>query len=173
MTLQLRDYCPSDRDACIAIFQSNVPRYFRDHEREEFLTFLDAAESPYFVVTSGAAVLGCGGFAICPGDHRADLCWGMVDARAHRKGVGEFLLFARLHRIAENAEVQRVRLGTSQLTDGFFRRYGFSIQSQTADGIAEGLDDVEMHLELTEEIRESFHRTWRKIVSQRSVFRDA
>ena len=148
-------------------------RYFRDHELEEFLTFLDAAECPYFVVTAGTDVLGCGGFAICPGDHRADLCWGMVDARAHRKGVGAYLLFARLNGIAAHAEVKRVRLGTSQLTDGFFRKYGFCVQSQTADGIADGLDDVEMQLELTDEVRASFQRTWKEIVAQRSVSPDA
>lgn len=164
MHLQLREYRPTDRNACITLFRTNVPRYFRDHELDEYLQFIDSSGCPYFVVVSGADTLGCGGFGIRPGSDTADLCWGMVDASHHRKRIGEFLLIARLHRIVSETEARSVRLGTSQLTDGFFERFGFTTQSRTAGGISEGLDDVQMHMTLTGDIRESIERRWRVAV---------
>lgn len=163
MKLNVREYCSADRNACEAIFQTNVPRYFRDNELSEYLEFIDTSGCPYFVVTADEEIVGCGGFGIHPGTVVADLCWGMVDARQHRRRLGEFLLFARLHRIVTTTDATSVRLGTSQLTDGFFKKFGFNTQSMKAGGIAEGLDDVQMQIELTDDVRQSIQNTWSNI----------
>lgn len=149
MALQHRPYRSSDRDACIEIFRSNAPQFFRDDELEDFLGFIDAFECPYFVVFSGEEIIGCGGFGIEPDCETASLCWGMVRREHHGKRIGAYLLFVRLHEVATTTDARFVRLGTSQHTEGFFRRYGFSIESTEPDGIALGLDDVEMRIELT------------------------
>lgn len=158
MHLQFREYLRSDRDACIEVFQTNVPRYFREHELNEYLQFIDAGRCPYFVVDAAAGTLACGGFGFRPGSDTADLCWGMVDAEHHGRRLGEFLLLARLQRIVTHTHAQSVRLGTSQLTANFFLKYGFTIKSRAPDGIAEGLDDVQMRLDLTEDRRTAIQR---------------
>lgn len=164
--LKFREYRPTDRDACIAVFQSNVPRYFRDHELNGFLEFVDWSGCPYFVLVTDEIIIGCGGFGVRPRSDTADLCWGMVDSSHHRKHLGEFLLFARLNRIIREAGVNAVRLGTSQLVDPFFQRFGFAVQGRTTDGIAAGLDEVEMRLELTAEVRNSIQQKWNDISGQ-------
>ena len=150
MTLRHRPYTASDRDACVEVFRSNVPKFFRDHELEEFTDFIDAFECPYFVVLSDDEIIGCGGFGIEADSETASLCWGMVQQEHHGKRIGAYLLFFRLHEIATSTDAKFVRLRTSQHTEGFFRRYGFSIESTEPDGFAPGLDDVEMRIELTD-----------------------
>jgi predicted GNAT family N-acyltransferase len=147
----------------VHIFQSNVPRYFRDHELPEYLDFLDSSGCPYFVVTVNGVVVACGGFGIRAGSDGADLCWGMVDATRHRKRIGEFLLLGRLYRISKETDAKHIRLGTCQLTEGFFRRYGFETQSRTRDGVADGLDDVQMRMELTDDNRALICRQWMEL----------
>jgi GNAT superfamily N-acetyltransferase len=166
MNLQLHAYREANhREACIAIFKSNVPRYFRSHEFDEFLNFLDAVQCHYFVVTLDEQVRACGGFGVREGSSVADLCWGMAHADYHGQGIGTFLLFARLFKIATETNATAVRLGTCQLTDGFFQRFGFAIQSLTTDGLAEGLDDVQMQMILTEDVRETIIQHWHKMQS--------
>jgi predicted GNAT family N-acyltransferase len=165
MTLQHRLYRASDRDDCISIFRSNVPQFFRDHELTDFTEFLDASDRSYFVVYAGKQIVGCGGFGLRSGSDTADLCWGMVHRGQQGKRIGAYLLLARLNDIITTTDAKQVRLGTSQHTDGFFQRYGFQIQSTKADGIAAGLDDVEMRIDLTDTNRESIARNWREFVS--------
>lgn len=160
MLPRFRDYDVADRDSCVSIFRSNIPRYFREHELAEFLEFLDSSECLYFVVTDNDLVVACGGFGIGADGDGADLCWGMVESSAHGKRLGEFLLLGRLQRISSETEAKHVRLGTCQLTEGFFRRYGFETQSHTTDGVADGLDDVQMRMELTDENRRLIGRQW-------------
>jgi N-acetylglutamate synthase-like GNAT family acetyltransferase len=164
MTLQYRPYRASDRGACIAIFRTNVPRFFRDHELEDFADFIDSSGCEYFVVLAGGEIAGCGGFGLRDGGDAADLCWGMVHREQQGKRIGAYLLLARLRAVATTTEAKYVRLRTSQHTEGFFRRYGFEIQSSKPDGIALGLDDVEMKLDLTDANRASIERYWREMV---------
>src|SRR5260370_31745648 len=59
--MDVRPYQSSDRDACLALFDSNVPRFFAALERGGFESFLDAPDCSYFVMEHEGAVLGCGG----------------------------------------------------------------------------------------------------------------
>ena len=130
-----------------------MPRFFRDHELPEFAAFLDRGECPYFVITDGGTIVGCGGYGQRPECELADLCWGMVAPDRHGQRLGELLLLGRLRRILSDLTVTGIRLGTSQLTEGFFQKYGFATKKIVADGIDSGLDDVEMLMRLTPEER--------------------
>ena len=158
-----RDYSPSDRRDCMAIFSSNVPRFFRERERADFEAFIDTSGCPYFVVGVSHIIVGCGGYGIREPGGLADLCWGMIDASYHGNHCGEFLLLARLREIVDCQNVTGVRLTTSQLTEGFFQRYGFEVQSREADGIDDGLDSVEMRLDLTRDLRASVLARWQSM----------
>lgn len=145
--MRVRDYTTADRSACLAVFDSNVPRYFVPVEREQFAAFLDALPGPYLVVEDEAGhVLGCGGYAVTPGTTTADLCWGMVRLERHGTGLGQLLLDARLERVRADAAVEAVALNTSQHTRGFYERLGFRTERVIPDGFAPGLDRCDMRL---------------------------
>lgn len=143
--LRIRGFVDGDRAACLSLFDSNVPTYFRADERAEFEAFLDALPDPYLVLRSGDdEPLACGGFALAEGGRRADLCWGMVRSERHGTGLGRRLTEARLERAARHPGVEVVALNTSQHTVGFYEALGFETVAVEADGYAAGLDRCEM-----------------------------
>jgi hypothetical protein len=164
-----RRYLSRDRGDCLRVFSSNVPRYFREHERAGFETFLDSSGCPYFVVELSGAIVGCGGYGVREPGALADLCWGMIDVDHQRNHLGEFVLLSRLHTIVMDERAPGVRLATSQLTDGFFQRYGFTVLSRSRNGIGEGLDEVEMRLDLTEDAQEWILHRWHQISSDNNT----
>ena len=52
--MDIRPYLASDRDACLAIFDSN----FDAARRAEFERYLDRPEGPYFVMEHDGAIVG-------------------------------------------------------------------------------------------------------------------
>ena len=141
-----RPYRDADRAACLRLFESNSPIYFDAAERSDFEAFLDEGW-PYQVVERDGRIVACGGHALEP-DGSASLCWGMVDGSLHRQGIGDALTRARIA-AAKAAGATAIRLDTSQLTTGFYERYGFEVLSVIPNGYAPGKDRCEMRLELT------------------------
>ena len=154
MTIVIRPYTPKDRAACESVFRSNVPGWFREHELPGFLQFIDAGDCPYFVIEDAGRIVACGGYGERPGIAVADLCWGMVARESHGHGIGTRLMLTRLQKIAANQRFSGARLGTSQLAEGFYRRFGFVTVERKKDGIDRGLDVVEMRLDFTPGSRE-------------------
>jgi GNAT superfamily N-acetyltransferase len=145
--MSLRNYEVSDRDQCLALLDSNVPRFFAPEERREFAAFLDALPGRYFVMQSGDDLIACGGYA--PKEMGCvALCWGMVRRDHHARGIGRRLLEYRLDHIRRDGSVVRVTINTSQHTSGFYQRFGFVADQIIPDGYAAGLDRWEMSLSL-------------------------
>ncbi|MDB5440025.1 MAG: family N-acetyltransferase [Caulobacteraceae bacterium] len=143
--MMIEPYQPGDRDACLAVFDSNTPRFFRPDEREAFAAFLDAPPGPYLVGRREGAIVACGGYGedpCAPGSWL--LCWGMVVAHLHRQGLGRALLQARLRAAAEAPGFRELRLNTSQHSSGFFERLGFVVTEVERDGYGPGLDRYAM-----------------------------
>ena len=150
--LRFRPWRGEDRDTGLALFDSNVPKFFAAQERADFIEFIEDLPGPYLIAfdADGVAV-GCGGYAAH--DKKPDtaaLCWGMIRGDFHRRGWGDALLRHRLREIAADAVFQRVEIETSQFSRGFFARYGFVQRKQVADGFAPGIDLIEMTLDLHE-----------------------
>ena len=144
---KLTPYGEEHRTACIAIFDSNLPEYVADYERELFTSFVDKGACPYFVVeATGGEIIACGGYAVTDGEAR--MCWGLVRRDLHRRGVGRFLLVSRLLRIHEECGDIRVTLDTSHKTSAFFERFGFHVLERIEDGYRPGLHKLEMALTL-------------------------
>ncbi len=146
--MDIRAYRPDDRDACLAIFDSNTPDYFRPEERAEFAAFLENPRCSYVVMEHEGAIVGCGGFHVRSGEPAAHLTWGIVRRELHRKGLGRFLLLYRLREIGKADGVQMVLVATSQLTAPFFESQGFKVMSVRKGGYAPGLDRVDMVMKL-------------------------
>lgn len=138
-----------DRMACLAVFSSNVPEFFLDSERAEFEAFLTELPGPYLTLRSSSSIVGCGGYAFGDREGVADLCWGMIDARYHGRGLGTLLTRARLDLALQDPEVRRVALSTSHKTVGFYERFGFRTLSTEPDGFGPGLHRCNMMLEAT------------------------
>ena len=143
--IAVRPYGPADRDACLRLFHSNVPRYFTPAEEAEYLAFLDALPGPYLVLEQDGAVVGAGGHAY-DGPGTVALCWGMVAASLHGTGLGQLLLDARLAAVARDPAVRTVRISTSQHTEGFFARAGFVTVRVQPGGFGPGLHRHDMEL---------------------------
>jgi ribosomal protein S18 acetylase RimI-like enzyme len=145
---RVRDYRATDRDACLAVFDSNVPGSFLAFERASFAAFLDRDDRGYLVVEDGAgAIVACGGYAVANGTTTADLCWGMVLQECQRSGLGRILVEQRLARIAADPRITRVAMNTSQDTRAFYEKLGFTTTHVIPDGIAPDVDKCEMVLE--------------------------
>jgi len=147
--MDVRPYLPADRDACLAVFDSNAPDFFKSHERRDFEGFLDRGAVPYFVMEHDGAIIGCGGYFVTEQKAVARLVWGMVRRDWRRQGLGRFLLLFRLRQITKAGGVEMVHLDTSPDSASFFQSQGFKLARVAKDGYAPGLDRVEMTMKLT------------------------
>ena len=143
-----RPYAPPDRPACLALFDSNSPRFFAQHERADFAAFLDKVEAepePYFVLERGGAVLACGGVGYEDFPALAYLSWGMVRGDLHGTGLGSELTQFRLTWLRQHwPEVTHAKIETSQHTENFYARFGFEVVEREQGGFGPGLDRVRM-----------------------------
>ncbi len=145
-----RRYQPRDVAECLAVFDSNVPRFFRPEERAELASFLRELPGPYFVLRmEDREIVACGGYAVREEAGAGDLCWGMVRRDLHGQGLGAALVRLRISALRADPRVARIELNTSHHTVEFYEQMGFSVVSVQRDGYAQGLDRCEMRLELT------------------------
>jgi GNAT superfamily N-acetyltransferase len=133
----------SDKKACLALFDSNVPDFFDATERRDFTAFLDIPGGQYFAIERDGAVIGCGGFAR-EDRGQARFTWGMVDRNCHGQGLGRLLAEYRLQAIEDTGDFSEVELFTTPTVAPFFSRFGFASQRVEKDGFAPGMDKVQM-----------------------------
>ncbi len=136
--MDLRLYTPADREACLAIFDSNTPAYLAPGERVEYAAFLAAPREEYYVAEHDGAVIGCGGLRMSAATP-ARLTWGMVHRDWQRKGVGRLLLLYRLRQLSRVApEAEFVALATTPAAQGFYEKLGFRVAAAPReDGLVE------------------------------------
>ncbi|HYC99025.1 GNAT family N-acetyltransferase [Brevundimonas sp.] len=143
-----RPYETRDREACLALFDGNCPRFFDASERAGYEAFLDGRDGPYQVIERDGRIVACGGHTMESDGRTVSLCWGMVEAGLHGAGLGTGLTRARLASARAAPGARTVRLETSQHTRGFYERFGFEAVRVRPDGFAPGIDACEMRLEM-------------------------
>lgn len=141
----IRPYTASDQEACLAVFRSNLPRYFDPSELPEFEAFLQNPSGDYFVLEIDGSVVACGGCYVLDGTGR--LSWGMVARERHHASLGTVLLAWRVNHLLQQSAVSEIGIDTSQHTEGFFARHGFSTTRHLTNGLAQGIDLVSMSLQ--------------------------
>lgn len=146
-----RPFRATDRAACLAVFDSNVPDFLAAGERADFSADLDVAargDTPYLVLTRAGGIVACGGLWLGPDGAEAALSWGMVARPFHRQGLGTRLLRERLALARTLPGLQRLTLATSQHTRAFYEGFGFQPVGITPEGLGPGLDRCDMILRL-------------------------
>jgi [ribosomal protein S18]-alanine N-acetyltransferase len=161
--MTLRAYRTSDKEKCLEIFRSNMPKFFAAYEEAEFANYLDQNPEYYFVLEN-PTLIGCGGYGIT--EATGYLAWGMVHHSQH--GAGKRLLLERLNFIGQHGEATSVVLDTSQHTFGFFEKLGFVTQKTTVDGYALGLHRYDMELTLNEDSRNIIQEKLALLLSTKS-----
>ena len=153
---RVRPYRPSDKEACLKIFDSNTPKYFLSNEKDIFAKYLDNHGEEYLIIeNSQGQPVACGGSVIGLDGGAASFCWGMVHKDWHGKGLGRFLLTNRLRALAQIPKMRLIRLDTSQKSVEFFMKWGFKTYRITQNHYGPDLHRYEMYLILDEEkIRE-------------------
>lgn len=151
--MSLRPYQPTDKDACMAVFHSNRPKFFTTEEIQEFSQFLDKALCPYFVQESeDKQIVGCGGYFFNEERSRGGLAWGMVHQDYHGQGLGKLLTLFRLVKLTEEIPTGELRIDTSHHTEAFYAKFGFVTEKVTPDGYGIGLHRHDMTVQLDETI---------------------
>lgn len=125
--MDIRPYAPRDLAACLALFDSNLGRFFAPEERADFELFLQSPPGHYLVMEHEGEVVGCGGYAFDDTGETASLTWGIIRRDLHGNGLGRFLLMYRLREIGKRGTVSRVRLITTPNVCGFFEKQGFRV----------------------------------------------
>lgn len=137
--VEIRPYLPRDRDACLAVFDSNAPEFFTVGQRPAFEDFLDGTDldgttRAYFVMEQDGAILGCGGYVL--GNADAHLMWGMIHRDWHKRGLGRLLLMFRLREIGK-AGAAMVRVEAPTRIAPFFERLGLKTVRAAGPGHVE------------------------------------
>lgn len=141
--MEFRPWRPSDLEGCLALFDSNVPDFFRELERLDFRDFLEDLPGPYFVLEESGEAVACGGVA-AEGDGTVSICWTMVRRDRHGEGIGRHLMGACHAAAREIPGTLRARLETIPEVAAFFTRLGYRTVRVEPDGYAPGMDRVRM-----------------------------
>ena len=172
----LRRYEDRDLAACLAVFDSNVPKFFAPHEREGFASFLGELERyavQYFVLVDGpdprSRVVACAG--VGRREDEARMCWGIVDAAHQGEGLGRLLLLLRLVRGAELG-ARRAGLDTIPSVAPFFEREGFVITGGEDDHYGPGIHRRDLLLMLDDATVSSLRARLAALIEGRVVLDD-
>jgi ribosomal protein S18 acetylase RimI-like enzyme len=162
--MKIRKYLPSDFEGCLAVFDSNLPLYFDDTERAQFVTWLEHCgnnaieyKSPTYsnaefdsyevVADETGRIVGCGGYYICKNLLEARMAWGMIHSGYHGKGIGTLLFQTRELEISKRYPNHRITLGTSQHTFHFYEKMGMEVIDIIKSGYGAEIDQYNMEMQ--------------------------
>lgn len=142
-----RRYETKDLEAVVAIFRSNIPKYFGPGEERGLREFLeDMRNENYFICELDGNVIGSGGFALND-DKTVSLCWGMIRSDLLGQGLGKQLTEFRINAAQDERPGFPLVISTSQHTKGFYERFGFRLTHHEPDGFGPGIDICKMRLD--------------------------
>ncbi len=146
--MKIRKYSLKDMPACMAIFNSNCPKYFALHELKSFENWLTNAQN-YYVIEENNQIIGCGGYDVNDKENKVALSWGMIHKDFHKKGFGRKSIEYRLELIKKLKKDFTIVLDTSQHTHKFYEKLGFKVDKITKNHYGKGLDRYDMSMQLT------------------------
>ena len=146
--MEIRAYKSEDLEAVVAVFRSNIPKYFTPEEEPGLYDFLEKYSGDYSVIEVNGEVVGAGGIALNELDSpTVSLCWGMVHRDHIGTGLGKKLTEFRIAAAREKFGDLPLTIGTSQHTQGFYEKFGFRLTDYEKDGYGPGIDTCKMLLD--------------------------
>ncbi|MVZ64451.1 GNAT family N-acetyltransferase [Sphingobacterium sp. DK4209] len=140
--LNIRPYQVDDYELVLRLFNTNVPSYFAEEERNDLIEYLNNEREEYFVIEQDTHLVGAGGINYKGND--AYISWDFVDASLQGLGIGKQLLSHRLEIIKSNKTVERIIVRTSQFAFKFYEKNGFVAIETHKDYWAPGIDMIYM-----------------------------
>lgn len=145
--MEIRKYTPADLENVVAIFRSNIPKYFTPGEETGLRNFLhDERGDDYYVFLIDGEIVGSGGIALNE-DETVSLCWGMIRKNHLGTGLGRKITEFRIEKAREQFPGLPLVTSTSQHTSGFYEKFGFHTVERISDGFGPGLDNCKMRLD--------------------------
>ena len=142
----LRPYENDDLDAVVAIFRSNIPKYFGPIEEPGLRNFLATRTEDYFVGEVNGEIVAAGGIALNE-DQTVSLCWGMVRQDHLGTGLGRELTEFRIQMSLEKHGELPLVISTSQHTQSFYEKFGFRLTEHEPNGFGPGIDICKMRFD--------------------------
>jgi len=146
-SLHFRPFLLSDREACLAIFDTNCPEFFAPNERKDYEQFLPGNPSAYEVCVRSHKIVGAYGFKISSERKRGCISWIMVDASDRGSGLGTRMIRRVLESISSKSATI-IDIAASQKSAPFFARFGAVEINRTVEGWGPELDRIDMKLTL-------------------------
>ena len=144
--MNFRPYTPDDLESVVAIFRSNIPKYFGPVEEPGLRSFLAERTEDYFVGEVNGQTVAAGGIALNE-DQTVSLCWGMVREDHLGTGLGRDLTEFRIAKAREKHGSLPLVISTSQHTQVFYEKFGFHLVEHTPNGFGPGIDTCKMRLD--------------------------
>jgi len=144
----IRKYEPQDLEPVVAVFRSNIPKYFGPSEEASLREFLAAMRAEdYYVIEVDGEIVGSGGIALNE-DNTVSLCWGMVREDHLGTGLGRKLTEFRVAASREKFGDRAMVTSTSQHTESFYEKFGFRTVEHTPNGFGPGIDICKMQRDI-------------------------
>ena len=141
-----RSYRPTDKKACLELFDANCPEFFAPNERTIYENFLEANPDRYEVCSADGPVIGAFGLMGDGARHRL-LSWILLSPFLQGLGIGATIM----ERVVLNARmsgVQVINIGASHKSAPFCARFGANEITVTDNGWGPGMHRVDMELKL-------------------------
>lgn len=151
MQMNFRRFEAADTEAVVAIFRSNIPKYFVPAEEQELRDYLAEHPEDYWLLEQDGATVAAGGVAL-NGDGSVGLCWGMVRNDLIGTGLGKQLTLFRIEKAREKWGERDFMICTSQHTEGFYQKLGFQTIERVPDGFGPGIDNCKMRKEFPSKV---------------------
>lgn len=125
--ITVRQYRPSDFEACIGLYKINEPGRFPPNYLDAFAAYLQNTQSLILVAEQGGEVVGTGGINSESNDQVFYywLTYGLIAPNCQGMGIGTVLLLARVALLLEPASAWPVFLQCVNQSRTFYERFGF------------------------------------------------
>ncbi len=147
MEVAFKSYSSSDKERCLALFDSNCPEYFAPNERRDYENFLSSNPSGYEVCIGNKKIAGAFGLFKEENNNHCRLDSILLSPDAQGKGIGSIIM-DRVVMQAKDFGVDRVFIATSHKADKFFKKKGAVKLSETKHGWGPDMHRIDMELHL-------------------------
>lgn len=145
----IRTFYIRDTPKIMNLLRLNTPKFFVPSEENDFLKYLANSVESYFVVEINGEVVGGGGVNYgFDNGLTARISWDIIHPGHQGKGIGSKLLQFRIAEIKKTKTIRNIVVRTTQLSQGFYGKHGFSLDQISKDYWAKGFDLYQMSIKL-------------------------